>query len=162
MRYWLFYSVLFYFQTCYGNDAIDARVIAVLDGNTLTVEAADGETHKILLFGIDCPELGQAYGQRAKSFLEEMVLKKNVTVEFHGKDRTGTRIAVILLKNEDDPRIELLKEGLAWMIEKNAPSELEPYIRWARAKKKGLWEAASPTPPWQYRREQSMATPKSS
>jgi len=139
-----------------------AQVIGVKDGNTLTIKAADGETYEILLFGIDSPELGQAYGKDAKLFLENMVLKKKVTVEFHGKDRTGKRLAVVLLNNEDDPRVELLKEGLAWTVERNAPQELEPYIRWARAKKKGLWEEEKPTPPWQYRREQSMVTPKSS
>lgn len=143
-------------------EEITAQVISVQDGNTLTIKASDGETYEVLLYGIDSPELGQTHGKDAKLFLEKMVLKKNVTVAFHGKDRTGKRFAVIRLKNEDDPRVELLKEGLAWIVEKNAPQELEPYIRWARAKKKGLWEEEAPTPPWQYRREQSMAAPKSS
>jgi endonuclease YncB( thermonuclease family) len=161
MRYSLILSICLGVHSLYAIDDIVAKVIAVHDGNTLTVQATNGEKYDVLLFGIDCPELGQAYGKSAKSFLEKMVLKKNVTVEFHGKDRTGKRIAIVLLKNEDDPRVELLKEGLAWMTERNAPQDLEPYIRWARAKKKGLWEEESPTPPWKYRREQSMAVPKS-
>ncbi len=161
MRYGLFFIIWLCFHTLHAADEINARVIAVHDGNTVTIQASDGEKYEVLLFGIDCPELGQAYGKNAKNFLEKMVLQKNVTVEFHGKDRTGKQIAVILLKNEDDPRVELLKEGLAWMVERNAPQDLEPYIRWARAKKKGLWEAESPTPPWTFRREQSMLSPKS-
>ncbi len=162
MRYCFLVLAFSFFHSLYASNKLDARVIAVHDGNTLTIETADGEKYEVLLFGIDSPELGQAHGKNAKLFLEKMVLKKKVTVDFHGKDRKGKRIAVILLKNEDDPRVELLKEGLAWTVERNAPQELEPYIRWARAKKKGLWEEETPTPPWQYRREQSMASPKSS
>jgi endonuclease YncB( thermonuclease family) len=161
MRYILIIFCLLNFSPAIAMEEIVAQVIAVQDGNTLTIQASDGETYEVLLFGIDSPELGQAHGKDAKLFLEKMVLKKKVTVKFHGKDRTGKRLAVILLKNEEDPRVELLKEGLAWTVEKNAPQELEPYIRWARAKKKGLWEEETPTPPWQFRREQSMTAPKS-
>jgi endonuclease YncB( thermonuclease family) len=162
MRSTLLYIFFFFSQSLFVNEPLEARVTAVYDGNTVTIEDGDGETYDVLLFGIDCPELGQAMGKEAKIFLEKMVLKKKVTVEFYGKDRTGKRIAVILLKNEDDPRIELLKEGLAWIVEKNPPTDLEPYIRWAQAKKKGILNDESPTPPWQYRRNQSMAAPKSS
>ncbi len=149
-------------HSLHAADEIEANVIAVKDGNTVTVQLADGEKIEVLLFGIDSPELGQPHGKSAKAFLEKMVLKKKVTVAFHGKDRTGKRLAVIVLSNEDDPRVELLKEGLAWTLERNSPPELEPYIRWAQAKKKGLWVEESPTPPWQYRREQSMVAPKTS
>ncbi len=162
MNYILTIFFLLILSPALAIEDIAAQVVAVHDGNTLTIKVSDGETFEVLLFGIDSPELGQAYGKDAKLFLEKMVLKKKVTVAFHGKDRTGKRFAVILLKNEDDPRVELLKEGLAWTVEKNAPQELEPYIRWARAKKKGLWVEETPTPPWQFRREQSMAAPKSS
>lgn len=108
MRYIFFLFFFFLVASVSANDDIMARVIAVHDGNTLTIETIDNETYEVLLFGIDSPELGQAYGKMAKSFLEKITLKKKVTVQFHGKDRTGRRLVVIVLPNEDDPRVELL------------------------------------------------------
>jgi micrococcal nuclease len=56
----------------------------------------------------------------------------------------------------------LLKEGLAWTAEKNPIPELEEYRIKAKEKERGIWKQENPTPPWIYRRQQSMMQAKSS
>jgi len=144
-----------------ASDQITAKVVSVIDGNTLEIVGSDHEKRKILLAGIDSPELTQEYGEKARKFLEKLTLEKNVTVEITGKDRTGTPLAIVKIENKD-PRHELLKEGLAWTAERNPLPDLEEIRVKAQEKGKGLWKQENPTPPWTYRREQSMLQPKSS
>jgi micrococcal nuclease len=140
---------------------VTGKVVSVIDGNTLEVSGDDKQTHKVLLAGIDSPELGQEYGDKAKQFLEKIILEKNVTVQFTGKDRKGNYLAIVMINGKTDARIELLKEGLAWTSEKNPLEELESYRLWAQRKGRGLWKQENPMPPWTYRRQQSMLEPKS-
>lgn len=144
-----------------ANGEMSGKVFNVIDGNTMEVLGTDNVVYKIILAGVDCPELTQEFGEEAKKCTEKMLLKKEVTVRFQGKDRKGNYIAVIL-KDGVDPRIELLKEGLAWTAEKDPAPELESYCKIAKEKGKGLWKEENPTPPWEYRRNQSMMQPKSS
>jgi len=145
-----------------GPEEISGKVVKVIDGNTIEILQDDKQKVKVLLIGIDSPELEQAYGEKAKKFLERLVLNKNVKAIIHGKDRWGNRLAEVLVNGDDDPRVELLKEGLAWTAEKNPNPDLEPYRTWAQQKGKGLWQDTNPTPPWTFRRQQTMVNPKSS
>ncbi|HPM30802.1 MAG TPA: thermonuclease family protein [Chryseolinea sp.] len=146
----------------WANDGVSGKVVSVIDGNTIEVIGDDNETIKISLLGIDCPELGQDYGDKAKKFMEKLTLEKNVTVKLQGKDRWGNYLAIVTVNDKIDPRVELLKEGLAWTAEKNPLPELEEHKEKAKEKNKGLWKQENPTPPWIYRREQTMLQPKSS
>lgn len=144
-------------------EQITGRVVTVIDGNTVEVAGDDKENYKILLFGIDCPESEQAFGDQAKNLLEKLLLNRSVKITIQGKDRWGTRMGVVVLEgSEDDPRYELLKEGLAWTAERNPIQELESIKEQARQKGKGLWQNENPTPPWIFRRQQTMMQPKSS
>lgn len=148
--------------TARANTSITGKVITVIDGNTVEIQGDDAQTYTIILAGIDCPELTQAFGENAKKHLEKVALNKNVTVNFQGKDRKGNYLAVILVKGDTDLRIDLLKEGLAWTAEKNPDPELENHRTRAQEKRKGLWKEDNPVPPWTHRREQSMLEAKSS
>jgi micrococcal nuclease len=150
---------LFLSSAVWANEVILGKVVTVIDGNTVEVHTSDNETYKILLFGIDSPELGQEYGEKARRFLEKIILKKDVSVEIQGKDRWGNRMGIILIDNKD-PRAQLLKEGLAWTSERQPIQELEAIKEKAREKSKGLWKEKEPTPPWIYRRQQTMMQPK--
>src|SRR5688572_9908954 len=96
-------------NTAYADDEVDGKVTAVLDGNTLEISCSNSDVRKVLLAGIDSPELGQEFGEDAKRFLEKIILKKDVIVQFTGKDRLGNYLAVVNIKGKIDPRIELLK-----------------------------------------------------
>ena len=52
---------------------IKGKVVAVADGDTITVLDATNTKHKIRLQGIDAPEKAQAFGQKSKQSLHQMV-----------------------------------------------------------------------------------------
>ena len=58
---------------------IKATVRSVVDGNTIEVLTSDKRNFRVLLYGIDSPELGQKFGIEAKKYLEEKVLNKSGT-----------------------------------------------------------------------------------
>jgi micrococcal nuclease len=141
-------------------EEIKGKVTSVIDGNTIEILTRDQETYKVLLHGIDSPEPGQHFAEQARNFLENLLLNKSVVIELRGKDRLGNRLGEIHVEGTPDPRHELLKAGLAWTTEPVA--ELEELKERARTQGKGLWQDEHPTPPWLYRRQQSMLQAKSS
>lgn len=141
---------------------LEGKVTRVIDGNTLELLADDGHVYTIVLAGIDCPELTQKFGDEAKICLEKLTLNKCASVTPKGRDRAGNTIGEVLVGGKKDPRIQLLKDGLAWTAEVNPDSNLETVRLASQSKKKGLWKEENPTPPWTFRREQSMISPKTS
>ncbi|HEY8512021.1 MAG TPA: thermonuclease family protein [Cyclobacteriaceae bacterium] len=162
MRHFLIFlaGVLFFAPSWAGNVKIMGTVTTVVDGNTIEINTSEGPM-KVYLYGIDCPELGQAYGDKAKARLEKLLLNRQVTVDLIERDRNGNYYALVVTDVGEDPRIDLLREGLAWTIENGSVQELEPYRSFAQQKRRGLWQESKPKPPWVYRREQSMLEAKS-
>jgi len=144
-----------------ASEIIAGKVVTVIDGNTLEIFTSENETYKILLYGIDSPELDQEYGEKAKRFLEKLTLNKSINVEIQGKDRLGNRLGIVMIDGED-PREKLLEEGLAWTAERNPIVEFETIKEKSREKGKGLWKEKDPTPPWIFRRQQTLTQFKSS
>lgn len=156
---WVVLGLLIY-GNVEANSAVKGKVISVVDGNTIHVLTSDKRKLKVLLYGVDSPELGQRFGSEAKRYLEDNILNREVLIDIQGKDAFGNYLAIVTLDNRIDIRVELLKEGLAWTAEKNAIMDLEPYRTWAQRKGRGLWQEENPVPPWKYRRQQAMQKPK--
>lgn len=57
-------------------ELISGRVVSVADGDTVTVLDLAKLQHKIRLAGIDAPEKSQAYGQRSRESLAELVANR--------------------------------------------------------------------------------------
>ena len=128
-------------------------VVSVLDGDTLEV-LHNQRPERIRLHGIDCPEKGQAYGNKAKQVTAALVFGKKVTLQTHGKDKYGRTIADVLLPEGTNVNHELVRDGWCWWYRKYAPldkelAELEQAAREARI---GLWGDPAPVPPWVYRK----------
>jgi endonuclease YncB( thermonuclease family) len=62
------------------------EVIRVLDGDTIEV-LHEKKPERIRLYGIDCPERGQAFGQKAKQATSLLLFGKEVRIERHGRDK---------------------------------------------------------------------------
>lgn len=59
--------------------SLTGEVVSILDGNT--IEVLNGHhVERIRLSGIDCPEKGQAYGQRGKQAASDLAFGKEVTI----------------------------------------------------------------------------------
>jgi micrococcal nuclease len=159
----LFLTIIFGSLTLAGlsQEVMHGKVIEVLDGNTvLVLTESEEKPYKILLYEIDSPELNQAYGPESKSYLSKLLFSKKVTVTIHAKDRYGNLLGIIL-NGKKDARIDLLEAGYAWTSEKNPNPTLEKYRHMAQENRKGLWQETNPTPPWIFRRQQTMIDPKS-
>ncbi len=75
-----FYCAGFVFGECIG----------VTDGDTIEV-LRDHTAIKVRLEGIDCPERGQDFGQKAKQFTSGLVFGKAVEIRPIGEDRYGRK-----------------------------------------------------------------------
>jgi endonuclease YncB( thermonuclease family) len=148
-------SVLFAAQV--HAEILNGRVVGVADGDTVTVLDASRQQHKIRLMGIDAPEKKQAFGNKSKQALSDLVFNKQVSVEFSKTDRYGRTIGKILVDGLD-ANLEQVKKGMAWhykqyqkeqsSVDRTAYAKAEEL---AKAKKLGLWFDPSPTPPWDFR-----------
>jgi micrococcal nuclease len=156
-----FFFFLFGVMPASATDVITATVISVIDGNTIEIQTEGNFTQRLIIAGIDCPELTQEFGNEARQFVEKLVLQKQIVVRILGKDRKGNYLGVVMI-DDTDLRMQLLREGLAWTTEKDPSAELETVLSSAQQESKGLWKSEKPTAPWIYRREQSMMQPKSS
>ena len=90
-----------------------AKVTSIADGDTLTV-LVDRQQIKVRLDGIDCPESGQAYGQKAKLATSQLAFGKTVTIQSTGTDRYGRTLAHVLLPEGRSLNRELVRQGYAW------------------------------------------------
>lgn len=130
-----------------------SAVVGVLDGDTIEV-LHNGKAERIRLNGIDCPEKGQAYGQKAKQAASALMLGKEVTLHTFEKDKYGRTIGDVLLPDGTNVNQELVKEGWCWWYRKYAPGNtvLEGLENEAREAGRGLWAEPHPVPPWEERR----------
>ena len=59
------------------------------DGDTLIVLTPEKQPIKVRLAEIDAPEKSQAFGQRSKQSLSDLVFSKQVRIEQQDRDRYG-------------------------------------------------------------------------
>ena len=129
------------------------EVVSVLDGDTIEV-LHNHHAERIRLSGIDCPEKGQAYGQKAKNAVADLAFRKEVTVQTHGKDKYKRTLADLILSDGTSVNQQLVKEGWCWWYRKYAPGDttLERLEIEAREARRGLWVEPNPIPPWEWRK----------
>jgi len=126
-------------------------VVGVTDGDTIKV-LHNGKAEKIRLYGIDCPEKGQPFANRAKQFSLQLVFGKEVTVKDYGLDNTRFKrtLGEIVLADGRVVNEELLRAGLAWWYRKYVPNreDLAALEEEARTANRRLWADPHPVPPW--------------
>lgn len=128
------------------------KVVAVADGDTLTLLGAGNVQTRVRLSGIDAPERGQPFSQRARQELSGLVFGKVVEIEDLGQDRYGRTIGRVFFDGIDVGQ-RLVEQGLAWHYKRYDDSEaLSRAEEAARAARKGLWQAPGPVPPWEWRK----------
>jgi micrococcal nuclease len=130
-----------------------ARVVAIHDGDTVSVLTDSKIMMKIRVHGIDAPESKQAFGNVAKSRAAALVMGTMVAFNPASKDRYGRTVSKITLPDGSDFGKIMIREGLAWHYLQYAKDEPE-YAKaeaFARETKRGLWSEGTQTPPWEWR-----------
>lgn len=147
-----------------SGETFTAHVITVTDGDTYEVRRSDGQTSTVRLFGVDAPESDQPYGVQAKQAAVRYVGNTNVRVIVVETGPYGRTIGRVRVGGRSLAEL-LTRDGLAWHSDRYAPdeTELERLERQARNADRGLWAAADPVPPWDWRDgDRSTATSSSS
>ena len=85
-------------------------VVSVLDGDTIEVLHNTHPEH-VRLSGIDCPEEGQAFGNRANQAASALVFERDVMLDTHGQDKYGHTLADVTLGHGTNVNHELVKGG---------------------------------------------------
>ena len=97
-------------------------VVSILDGDTIEV-LHNRHPERIRLSGIDCPEKGQAYGQKAKHAASDLAFGNQVTVQTHGYDKYKRTLGDVILPDGMNLNQELVKQGWCWWYRKYAPGD---------------------------------------
>jgi len=148
--------ILLFIGLSYSQDKVipefTGKVVGVSDGDTYKI-MRDGKAVKVRLYGIDCPEKAQDFGQVAKQFASDLVFGKNVKVEITDTDRYGRFIGKVYTESGVYVNAALVEAGMAWWYRAYAKNdtELERLETAARQAKRGLW-AMEATPPWEWRK----------
>jgi len=131
-----------------------AQVVRIKDGDTIVV-LHDNKQIDIRLEGIDSPESGQAFSQKAKQATSQLVFGKTVTIQPTGTDKYGRTLANVLLPDGRSLNEELVRQGYAWWFRKYSKDQtLAKLEADARQSRRGLWADPKPIPPWDWRDQQ--------
>lgn len=148
----LIFILFFTAQFSYAEN-IQANIVSIQDGDTITVKTKSNKKVKIRMYGIDAPELSQSYGQKSKQQLAKLLKNKNISYKTANVDSYGRTVATVYA-GDINVNYEMIKSGYAWHYKHYYKSkryaEAEKY---ARDNKLGLWAEDKPTPPWKYRED---------
>jgi endonuclease YncB( thermonuclease family) len=147
----LFMTLLLFLDACDVTEApVTGKVVGVPDGDTVIL-LIDGRKEKVRLFGIDCPELPQAFGRKAKRFTGSMVYGKTVSLVRKDTDQYGRTLGMIEVDGEFLDQV-LVRCGYAWHYRRYSSSRLlDSLENEARRRKTGLWADPNPVAPWKFR-----------
>lgn len=142
---------------------VSARVIAVIDGDTLLLmplntSGANPRFYKLRLADIDAPELGQPFGPESKRDLADLVLHQEVRVVTVATDRYGRRVGWVSFAQPNtggvDINTELVRRGDAWASSRSRrAAHLMTVQQHAKRTRRGLWTEEDATPPWVWRKQ---------
>ncbi len=136
-----------------------AKVIKVIDGDTIDVQTEDRETVRVHLNGIDAPERDQPFGEDAEMFLS-LIADREVRIETYCRDKYGHIMGEVYCDlgssnpGESNVNFMMVANGRAWHYVKDAPDreDLAKGEKVAREIRLVIWSGShKPVPPWQWR-----------
>ena len=138
-------------MTCAAYADFSGKVVAVADGDTITV-MRDLVPVKLRLLEIDAPEKKQAFGARSKQSLSDLCFNKTATLIEKGRDRYGRTLARVSCEGVD-ANAEQVRRGMAWVYDRYVTDRALYAVQTeARDAGRGLWADPDAVPPWQWRR----------
>ena len=152
-------GIFLFLSTLANAKTIEGLVVGVSDGDTITVLDQQKNSYKIRLQGIDAPEKKQAFGEKSKQSLHDLVHSKQVRIEYDKEDKYG-RIVGKVTVDDVDVCLQQLVLGMAWHYKKyqneQSVSDRALYSDTelkSKSLKLGLWTDDTPMPPWEFRKK---------
>jgi len=140
-----------------AQSTLSGFVVGVTDGDTLTLLDDSKQQHRIRLDGIDAPESGQPFGNRAKQSLAALAFDRRAEATCAKTDRYERRICKVTV-GRVDLGLEQIRRGLAWHLKRyESEQSAEDRAAYAAAEAearqsgRGLWRDRMPVPPWEWR-----------
>ncbi len=136
-------------------------VVAVHDGDTLTVLTTGQKWVRVRLAQIDAPERDQPFGQKSRQSLSELALHRTASVAVQKMDDYGRTVGMVTVYGTN-VEAELVRRGLAWVYRQYSHDpELLALEAEAKAARRGLWAVANPVPPWEWRHDSTRTKTRS-
>ncbi len=139
---------------------MEGRVVALSDGDTITILDSAKVQHKVRIAGIDAPERKQPYGTASRENISRTVFNRQVEARCYKKDRYGREVRRVYEKSRD-VGLEQVRAGMAWWFREYAHEQTtqERLVyrdeeEAAKAAKRGLWKEPNAVPPWEWRKAQ--------
>ncbi len=156
----LLYLVLFSLISSINAEpqTISGKAIKVLAGDLIVLQDDAKKKYTVRLEGIDAPEKGQEFAQRASQKLNSLLSlsEHQIEIMYENKDRNGHLIATVYPYPKEKETVSfnkiLVEHGYAWAYRKysmNYVSDEEA----ARKQKKGLWARSDAMAPWEWRKQ---------
>jgi endonuclease YncB( thermonuclease family) len=157
---WAHLVCLVLFCACVSGASVNAaslygKVIEVNSGDVITIFNLNRPV-RVKLLAVDAPEMNQAFGDVAKKHLSDLVFDKGVLVQYSGISSDRSLMGRVLL-NDADIGAQMIRDGAAW-FDPNTSDQLGTTNREiyqqseqaARSERRGLWQEANPTAPWEF------------
>ena len=133
--------------------ALLCLVIAVSDGDTLSVRCDARRPQRVRVAAIDAPASRQAFGRQAREHLVHLCFRQRAEVYTLARDAYGRTVANVRCAGRDVAQAQV-GAGLAWVSARQGAQQrqLAALQRRAQASRAGLWSQKRPQAPWDYRR----------
>lgn len=126
-------------------------VVAIADGDTLTVLNEDFQQVKVRLGEIDAPEKKQPFGSRSRQSLGELCHEKRAQVRVIDVDRYKRIVGRVSCAGVDANAAQV-RRGMAWVYDRYARDKTLYRLQdEARSSERGPWADRNPIAPWDWR-----------
>lgn len=131
------------------------KVIRIIDGDTFWGLTDDKKEIKYRIYAIDAPEKGQAFGQKSKQHLSDLIFGKTVGIKIQKKsDQYGRPVVWVYTPEGKDVSKEMLRAGMAWHYKAfDSTPEYANSENEARNAQLGLWADKNAISPWDFKRK---------
>ena len=126
--------------------SFDAKVVGVVDGDTIDVLRGGNDRLRIRLEGIDCPESGEPFSQVARNQTRVLAFDQVVRVSGRDVDQYGRLVARIVVDRKD-VSVELVAAGLACHFKRYSSDPILARAESdARSQGRGFWAPSAQKP----------------
>ena len=142
---------------------VDGISLDVQDGDSFVMRDDLGNRTRVRISGIDAPEKSQAFADRSRQHLRELMRDARIRLEPVKVDVFGRTVARVWILSDDgksgrDAGLAQIEAGLAWHFKRYRSDQHDQdaalYAKAERQAKSdglGLWRDPSPEPPWEFR-----------